>query len=234
LLDYSKFEADSAAQVLSWAISTFGESFAIATSFQKEGMVIVDLAASVDPLVRVFTLDTGRLPEETYLMMDAVRERYGIAIEVVQPDAAEVADMVARRGLNLFYQSLENRHLCCEVRKIRPLERKLAGLQAWAAGLRREQSADRAATPKVEKVDGRVKINPLADWTADQVDRYIAERGVPLHPLYARGYNSIGCEPCTRALEPGENGRAGRWWWEQDQKKECGIHVSADGLVRRA
>ena len=118
--------------------------------------------------------------------------------------------------------------------KFVPLERKLAGLQAWATGLRREQTEDRAATPKVQEVDGRVKINPLADWTAAQVDQYIAERGVILHPLYARGFGSIGCAPCTRALEPGESERAGRWWWEQDDRKECGIHISAAGVVRRA
>jgi phosphoadenylyl-sulfate reductase (thioredoxin) len=120
------------------------------------------------------------------------------------------------------------------VRKVRPLERKLAGLQAWATGLRREQSPERAATPKVEWTDGRVKINPLADWTAAQMNRYLADRDVPVHPLYARGFASIGCAPCTRALEPGESGRAGRWWWELDEKKECGIHIGADGVARRA
>jgi len=233
-MDYSSFEGVSAAEILSWALSTFGDSFAIATSFQKEGMVIVDLAARIQPRVRVFTLDTGRLPQETHLMMDAVRERYGIALETVQPDVVEVAEMVAARGLNLFYQSAENRQLCCEVRKVRPLMRKLAGLQAWATGLRREQSPGRAGTPKVEKVESGVKVSPLADWTDAQVDRYIAEHNVLTHPLYEHGYASIGCAPCTRALEPGESGRAGRWWWEQDTKKECGIHISAEGLVRRA
>jgi phosphoadenosine phosphosulfate reductase len=136
--------------------------------------------------------------------------------------------------LNLFYDSPENRHLCCEVRKVRPLARKLAELEAWAVGLRREQSAERAETQKVEEIDGRVKISPLADWSLEQVDRYLAENSVPIHPLYARGYASIGCDPCTRALRPDESERAGRWWWEQDQKKECGIHVTAEGLVRRA
>lgn len=197
-------------------------------------MAIVDLAARIHPQVRVFTLDTGRLPKETHLMMDAVWERYGIAIEVVRPEAGEVARMVSERGPDLFYESVENRRLCCEVRKVRPLERKLAELRAWATGLRREQSAERAATPKVEWVDGRVKINPLADWTTSQVEGYLAARVVPMHPLYARGFESIGCAPCTRALEPGESGRAGRWWWEQGEKKECGIHIGAQGLVRHA
>ncbi len=197
-------------------------------------MVIIDMAARIDPKVRAFTLDTGRLPQEPHLMVNAVRERYGIAIDLVAPDPAEVERMVAQHGLNLFYESIGNRQLCCEIRKVRPMQRKLAGLKAWASGLRREQSLERAGVPKVQTVDGRVKINPLADWTVEQVDRYLVEHEVPVHPLYERGYASIGCEPCTRALEPGESGRAGRWWWEDSEKKECGIHVSADGLVRRA
>ncbi len=232
--NYQQFESAPAAEVLSWCIGTYGKAFAIATSFQKEGMVIIDLATRIDPQVRVFTLDTGRLPDETHFMMDKVREQYGVVIEVVRPDPAEVARMVAGYGSDLFYESIENRKLCCEVRKVRPLERKLAGLRAWATRLRREQTKDRAATPKVQLVDGRVKINPLAGWTSAQVDRYIAEHAVPLHPLYARGFGSIGCAPCTRALETGESERAGRWWWEQDDKKECGIHIGAAGLVRRA
>lgn len=197
-------------------------------------MAIVDLATRIDPRVRVFTLDTGRLPDETHVMIDAVRERYGITIEMVCPDEREVARMVLERGLNLFYESVENRRYCCEVRKVRPLERKLAGLQAWATGLRREQSAERASVPKVEYLDGRVKVNPLADWSTERLDSYLAQHKVPMHPLYARGFASIGCAPCTRALEPGETGRAGRWWWEQDEKKECGIHINAEGQVRRA
>jgi phosphoadenosine phosphosulfate reductase len=234
LTGYQQFESASAAEVLSWGIRSYGKTFAIATSFQKEGMVIIDLASRIDPQVRVFTLDTGRLPEETHFMMDKVREQYGLAVEVVHPDPAEVTAMVAGHGRDLFYESMENRRLCCEIRKVRPLERKLAGLRAWATGLRREQTEDRAATPRVQELDGRVKINPLADWTLAQVDQYIAEHAVPLHPLYARGFGSIGCAPCTRALEPGESERAGRWWWEHDDKKECGIHISAAGLVRRA
>ena len=234
MTDYQEFEVATAAEVLSWGISTYRATFAIATSFQKEGMAIIDIATRIDPQVRVFTLDTGRLPEETYQMIGTVKQRYGVAVEVVSPDAEEVARMVSGHGLNLFYDSIENRKLCCEIRKVRPLERKLAELQAWATGLRREQTADRAAVPKVQRVDGRVKINPLADWTSAQVDLYLAQHDVPLHPLYARGFGSIGCEPCTRALSPGESERAGRWWWEQDDKKECGIHVTADGLVRRA
>ncbi len=222
-----------ASEILAWATATFGNSFAIATSFQKEGMVIVDLASRLGKPIRVFTLDSGRLPEETYRMMEGVRERYGIAVEIVFPDAGDVELMVSERGPNLFYENVEARRLCCEVRKVRPLERKLRELSAWATGLRREQSETRAAIAKVEPVDGRLRISPLADWTGAEVDRYIGEHRVPVHPLYQRGYTSIGCAPCTRAVEPGENERAGRWWWEQDTRKECGIHFPADGLVRR-
>ena len=206
----------------------------MATSFQKEGMVIVDLAAAIRLNPRVFTLDTGRLPEETIEMIETVRKRYGIAVERVMPDAAEVETMVAKHGRDLFYESVENRVLCCEIRKVRPLERKLRELRAWATGLRREQSDTRAAVPKVAEIDGRIRVSPLADWSAADVENYIREHNVPVHPLYARGYTSIGCAPCTRAVKPGESERAGRWWWEQNTSKECGIHFSPDGTVRRA
>lgn len=219
---------------MAWACSEFGDEFAIATSFQKEGMVIVDLASRLRADVRVFTLETGRLPSETLSMIDTVRQRYGLNVEVVSPDPAHVRQMVEQHGADLFYESVAGRELCCEIRKVRPLAGKLQELKAWATGLRRDQSASRAAVPKVETVDGRVKICPLADWTAAQVEQYIREHDVPVHPLYALGYASIGCAPCTRPIQIGEDERAGRWWWEQDHHKECGIHISADGSVRRA
>jgi phosphoadenosine phosphosulfate reductase len=225
----------SAAELVSWALSTYGKEFAIATSFQKEGMVIVDLAwrAAGPAGCRVFTLDTGRLPEETYQMMEAVRERYGIAVETVAPLPEELERMVTVQGPNLFYRSPELRVLCCEVRKVRPFQRKLGELKAWATGLRREQSKDRADVCKAEEVDGRMRLSPLADWSTGQVDRYILDNDVPVHPLYLRGYASIGCAPCTRAVAPGEDQRAGRWWWEEQSRKECGIHFAADGKVER-
>ena len=228
-----QLETRTAAEILDWAIATYAARFAIATSFQKEDMVVVDLAARTGKPFRVFTLDTGRLPEETYHMMDVVRQRYGVMVEVVSPDPAEVDQMVARHGLNLFYQSVEFRHLCCDVRKVRPLARKLRELDAWAAGLRRQQSQTRASVAKLAEVDGRLKINPLADWTGDQVEAHIRQHHVPVHPLYVLGYQSIGCAPCTRAVEAGEDPRAGRWWWEQDAAKECGIHFTPAGVVRR-
>ena len=217
-----------------WAIDSYGEGFAIASSFQKEDMILVDLAsgASTGRLVRVFTLDTGRLPEETYQMTEQVRARYGIGVEAVFPGQEEVEGLVAAHGPNLFRISPELRHACCDARKTRPLARKLRELRAWAAGLRRQQSPTRAAIPKVEELDGVVKLSPLADWTSAQVEEYTVAHGLPVHPLYARGYASIGCAPCTRAIQPGEPERAGRWWWEEGNK-ECGIHFAADGSVRR-
>ena len=217
---------------------TFGDSFAIATGFQKEGMVLVDLAAKIAPDTgrprpRVFTLDTGRLPRETYEMMDTVRQRYGVAVEVVFPEREAVERMVAERGANLFYNSVEGRALCCRIRKVEPLERKLKELRAWATGLRRAQSDTRSAVAKIEEAEGRIKVNPLADWSTEQLEEHIRANGVPVHPLYARGYASIGCDPCTRAIMPGEGARAGRWWWEQNSHKECGIHFNPDGSVRR-
>ncbi len=232
--NFSRFEAASASEILSWAIDAFGGSFAIATSFQKEGMAILDLASRISVDVRVFTLDTGRLPDETYQMMETVRQRYGIPVEIIFPERDEVEQLVALHGPNLFYSSVPARLRCCDVRKVRPLDRKLETLKAWATGLRREQAETRARVPKVERsAAGPIKICPLADWSSARVEEYIAQHDVPVHPLYARGYTSIGCAPCTRAVQPGESERAGRWWWEEDAKKECGIHFAPDGSVQR-
>lgn len=215
------------------AVETYGDGFAVSTSFQSEGMVIVDMVARIAKHPRVITLDTGRLPAETFQMIETVRDRYGISVEVVCPDAAEVESMVTLHGPNLFYQSTAQRMLCCNIRKVRPLERKLREFKAWAVGLRRSQNELRADVPRVDLEAAPVKISPLADWTAGQVDDYIRQNDVPRHPLYARGYTSIGCDPCTRAVEAGAPERAGRWWWEQDADKECGIHFTADGRAQR-
>jgi len=198
-------------------------------------MVIVDLAcqAAGPGGCRVFTLDTGRLPEETYKMIEAVRERYGVAVETVSPDARDLEEMLRAHGPNLFYQSPELRQMCCEVRKLRPIARKLSELKAWASGVRRGQSETRAAVRKVEEVDGRLRLYPLADWSAEQVEQYTVEHRLPVHPLYAKGYTSIGCAPCTRAVQIGEQERAGRWWWEDQSRKECGIHFTPAGLVSK-
>ncbi len=226
-------EQATPSEILSWAGDTYGDSFAVSTSFQSEGMVIVDMLAKLVQHPRVITLDTGRLPAETYQMIETVRERYGIRVEMVYPDAVELESMVARHGPNLFYRETALRMLCCNIRKVRPLDRKLRELQAWAVGLRRSQNDSRADVRKVDTGATPVKISPLADWTPEQVDDYIRKNDVPRHPLYGRGYTSIGCDPCTRAVEAGESERAGRWWWEQDANKECGIHFTADGRVQR-
>jgi thioredoxin-dependent adenylylsulfate APS reductase len=220
--------------ILGWALETFpGDRLALATSLQDEGMVLLDMARRLDPGITVFTIDTGRLPQETLDLVDEVRERYGIRVEVVCPDAGEVSELVSEHGPNLFHRSVELRLSCCEVRKVRPLSRRLRHLDAWIAGLRREQSQTRSEVAEVE-LDavhgGIVKLNPLARWTHAQVQDYIAANHVPRNALYSRGYLTIGCAPCTRASAPGEDPRAGRWWWEQGDK-ECGINyeVQVDG-----
>ncbi|MBM3813015.1 MAG: phosphoadenylyl-sulfate reductase [Acidimicrobiia bacterium] len=223
----------SAQRLLAWALETYGRRFALCTSFQAEGTVILDIAHRISPDVRVFTIDTGRLPAETYQLIDAVRARYGIAVEIVAPDYREVEKMTTQHGVNLFYRDPSYRKLCCHVRKVRPLERKLAELDAWAVGLRREQSQERAGTEKLAVVDGRVKLSPLADWTKQQVEDYVTAHELPRHPLVNQGYPSIGCAPCTRAVLPGEEERAGRWWWETGDAKECGLHVTPDGQMQR-
>ncbi len=223
-----EFESQPAEAVLSWALSQFHPRLALSNSLQVEDMVVLDIAHKINPKVRVFTLDTGRLHQETYDMMDRVRERYGIDLEVLFPDAAEVEAMVRAKGLNLFYNSVENRHECCGVRKVKPLQRKLAELDAWVTGLRRDQWASRTNIQKVEIDEpngGLVKLNPIADWGWEQLEKYVRENNVPKHALYSKSYASIGCMPCTRPTQPNENPRAGRWWWEDDQKKECGLHV---------
>ena len=216
--------------VIAWGLDTFGDRAAIVTAMQAGGMAILDMATRVRPDVRVITVDTGRLPEQTHEFIDEVRAHYPRSQwEVLSPDADEVQDMVARRGANLFRRSVAERMLCCDVRKVRPLARALRDVDAWFTGLRRDQSDSRAATRKVA-IDhdhgGIAKISPLAHWDYQRVEQYVREHDVPHHPLYGRGYTSFGCAPCTRPSAPGEDVRAGRWWWETGAPKECGIHFS--------
>jgi phosphoadenosine phosphosulfate reductase len=218
-----------AQDVVRLAWERFGRKAALSSSFGAEDMVLIDMLMRVDSQARIVTLDTGRLPQETYNVMDATRERYGVTIEVFFPQADAVQSMVVEHGLNLFYHSVDLRKLCCGVRKTEPLKRALAGLDAWITGLRREQSVTRTAVHKIEWDESNqlIKINPLADWTQDDVWKYIRDNNVPYNALHDRGYPSIGCGPCTRAIEPGEDQRAGRWWWEHPETKECGLHVAA-------
>lgn len=228
-----RFEHATAQELLAWALDRFHPRMAISAAGGLDGMVLIDMAWRINPEVQVFTLDTGRLPPETYSLFERVRERYGIQVEFEFPDRLEVERLMKQHGPNLMYRSLDLRLECCEVRKVEPLKRKLATLDAWVAGLRREQWRTRKSIAKVEldrDHGGIVKINPLADWTLDRVRDYIHQRDVPYHELFDHGYTSIGCAPCTRAVMPGEPERAGRWWWEQDTDKECGIHCSVQLL----
>ncbi len=223
----------TAEEIVAWSIAEYGRDLAVCTSFQKAGAVILDMAIKIDPGVRVFTLDTGRLPEETYEMMEMIRQHYGVQVETVSPETNEVEAMVTRHGPNLFRREVPLRMLCCKIRKVRPLGRKLKGFRAYMVGLRRGQNPLRAALPLVDTSSALAKISPLLDWSKKDVESYIARNGVPVHPLYDQGYTSIGCGPCTRAPMPGEDERAGRWWWEQDAEKECGIHFTPDGRAER-
>lgn len=215
-------------EIVRWGLEIFGDRVAIVTSLQIDTMAILDMAYRIDPHVRVITVDTGRLPEATLGFLDEVRAHYPEARwRVLLPDHREVEELVERKGANLFYESVSMRFLCCHIRKVRPLVGALRGLDAWFTGLRRDQWASRAAIKKVEldhDHGGIVKLNPLADWTEEEVWDYLADNGVPVHPLYEQGYTSIGCAPCSRPIKAGEDRRAGRWWWEKDAPKECGMN----------
>lgn len=225
-------ESKTAEEILTWAVGQFHPRLTISASFgAPEGMALIHMLHGIDATTRVFVLDTGRLPGATYDLIDRVRDRYDKPVEVVFPDHAEVEAMVREKGMNLFYESPSNRKLCCRVRKVLPMRRHLTGFDAYVTGLRRDQNANRADARKVE-IDSAngdlVKINPLADWTHDRVMDYVREHGVPINRLHEKNYPSIGCEPCTRSVAPGADPRSGRWWWESDDTKECGLHLDDD------
>jgi len=227
--DLTHLENKTAEEILAWANETFGARAALASSFGLEDMVLIDMIANVKGTIAVFTLDTGRLHEETYQTMDRVRNRYGLEIKVYFPDREAVEHLVLTKGLYSFRESVDNRKECCRIRKVEPLNRALNDLDAWITGLRREQSITRTDIPKVEEDRDHpplVKINPLANWSLDQVEAYIQAHNVPVNPLHRKNFPSIGCEPCTRAVQEGEDVRAGRWWWENPEHKECGLHRS--------
>ena len=222
-------EGKSPQAVLEWALSEFHPRLGLSSSFGAEDMVLIDMLHRINPEARVFTLDTLRLPTGTYTLMDQVRARYGVELKAYYPDMTQMADMVEKHGFNLFYKSEELRKLCCGIRKVEPLERALSGLDAWVSGMRRDQAVMRNNVGKVEldaAHGNRIKLNPLAEWTWEQVWDYISEHQVPYNELHDKGFPSIGCEPCTRAVSPVEDPRAGRWWWELDpNSKECGLHL---------
>jgi phosphoadenosine phosphosulfate reductase len=234
----SKFTADQIQQlnenlktpqeVLKWSLDNLHPRIAMASSFGAEDVVVIDMMMKINPKSRIFTLDTGRLNQETYDVMDEIRKKYDINIEVMFPDQNEVEQMVRVNGLNLFYNSAGNRKLCCGIRKVHPLNRMLSTLDGWITGLRADQTEVRLKANKIEideQHNGIIKINPIIEWTWEQTWDYIKKNNIPYNKLHDNGYPSIGCEPCTRAIKPGEPLRAGRWWWESDSQKECGLHA---------
>ena len=230
VVEHDALESANAREILTWAVENFHPRLTISASFgAPEGMVLIDMLHRLDPSTRVFVLDTGRLHPATYDLIDRMRDRYDKNVEVVFPNADEVEEMVREKGMNLFYESHENRKHCCRVRKVLPMRRHLTNFDAYITGLRRDQNANRADARKIE-VDSAngdlVKINPLADWTHEQVIDYVAEHNVPTNRLHQQNYPSVGCEPCTRSIAPGADPRSGRWWWESDELKECGLHVT--------
>lgn len=234
LIGRGEMESWDAQKILTWALENFHPRLALSASFgAPEGMVLLDMMHKLDPTSRVFVLDTGRLAQATHELVDRVREHYGKQVEMLFPRAEDVQEMVRDSGVNLFYDSLEKRKLCCRIRKVEPMRRHLATLDAYVTGLRRDQNVTRSDTKKVlidDSYRGIVKLNPIADWTQDEVWQYVRKHDVPVNRLHQSGYPSVGCEPCTRAIAAGEDERAGRWWWESPDTKECGLHEQGSGI----
>ena len=217
----------TAEQIIKAVYQEFGSKIVFASSLGEEDQVITDMIARVAPGIEIFTLDTGRLHQETYDLLAKTQKKYPqLNFKIYFPDSTKVEEMVRTKGINLFYESVENRKLCCGIRKVEPLTRALAHADAWITGLRRNQAVTRADLNVVEwdEANKKIKINPLLDWTLERVHQYIKEYKVDVNPLHAKGFISIGCAPCTRAVKPGEDIRAGRWWWENPDQKECGLH----------
>jgi phosphoadenosine phosphosulfate reductase len=208
-----------------------------ASSFGAEDMVLLDLVHRLGTDIEIFTLDTGRLHQETHDLIARAQQVYRLPVRILSPEAAELEPFVTQHGINAFYDSVELRKRCCAIRKLAPLQRALQGKALWITGLRREQSVTRTDVEVLafDTANGLMKLNPLADWSEADVWAYVHRYDVPTSALHARGYPSIGCAPCTRAVKPGEDARAGRWWWEQPASRECGLHVDGQGrLVRKA
>ncbi len=214
-------------EVIKYFLEKFKNKIALSSSLGAEDQVLTHMITSIDKSTEIFTLDTGRYFQETYDLIDETNKKYDIKIQVYFPDAHQVEDMVNEKGVNLFYDSVENRKLCCKIRKLEPLKRAFKGLDVWICGLRQSQSITRINTKLVEwdEKNKLIKVNPLIEWSEKQVWNYIKKNDVPYNVLHDKGYPSIGCKPCTRAIKPGEDLRAGRWWWEEPENKECGLHI---------
>ena len=221
-----KFKDKDPQEIIAYFTGLFKDRIALSSSMGAEDQVLTEMVISVSPDTKIFTLDTGRLFPETYDLIDRTSKKYKTKIEVYFPSAKKVQQMVNEKGINLFFESVENRKLCCNIRKIEPLKRAFEGLDAWICGLRAEQSVTRQNIGVVEWDENNqlVKINPLAFWSENMVWDYIKQKRIPYNPLHDKGFPSIGCYPCTRAIELGEDVRAGRWWWENPETKECGLH----------
>jgi phosphoadenosine phosphosulfate reductase len=221
-----QLESKSPEDVLRFFLTEYAGKIALSSSLSIEDQVLTDLIVKIDKSARIFTLDTGRLFPETYSLIDKTNLKYGIKLEVFFPDYKEVEKLVKAEGINLFYNGIEQRKACCRVRKLDPLKRAFQGLEVWICGLRREQSVTRQNIQLVEwdENNGLIKLNPLINFTEAEVWDYIKKQGVPYNKLHNEGFPSIGCQPCTRAVKDGEDIRAGRWWWENPEQKECGLH----------
>lgn len=212
--------------VLDYMFNSFEGKVGFSTSLGVEDQVITHMLQAINKSVYIFTLDTGRLFPETYDLLDLTNKKYDLQIQVFFPEADKVQEMVNSKGINLFYDSIENRQLCCSVRKLEPLKRAFSGLDAWICGLRKGQASTRKDMRTIEwdQKNGLIKVNPLINWSIEQVWEYIRENKVPYNKLHDKGFPSIGCQPCTRAVMEGEDIRAGRWWWENPDTRECGLH----------
>ena len=221
-----RYKNSTAEELLGDFLLEYKGQIALSSSLGLEDQVLTHMICGVDKETKIFTLDTGRLFPETYDLIHRTNNKYGIRLSVYFPEAAQVEAMVNGKGINLFYESIENRKECCGIRKIQPLKRAFAGLQVWICGLRREQSVTRKDMQAIEWDDsnGLIKLNPLIEWNETQVRDYIKMNKIPYNPLHDKGFPSIGCQPCTRAVMEGEDIRAGRWWWENPETKECGLH----------
>ena len=221
-----RFGTATPQDLLTFLAGEYPGRVAFSTSLGAEDQVITDIIGRLNLPVRIFTLDTGRLFQETYDLIDITSKKYGIPIEIIFPEAGAVEQMVRKDGINLFYDSVENRQRCCRIRKIEPLKRALEGMSVWITGMRKEQSVTRTLTPLAEYDPAYrlIKVNPLIYWTMDEVWAYLRKNHVPVSDLHAKGYPSIGCLPCTRPVGPGEDLRSGRWWWELPEFRECGLH----------
>ena len=222
----TELENKTPQEILRFCLERFKGSIALSSSLGLEDQVLTDMVVKIDASTTIFTLDTGRLFPETYDLIDRTCSKYNVKIRIYFPNHEDVEEMVNEKGINLFYHSVENRKECCRIRKLVPLKRAFQGLDAWICGLRRDQSVTRKDMQTVEwdETNGLIKINPLINWSEQDAWDYVNEHSVPVNPLHKKGYPSIGCLPCTRAIEPGEDVRAGRWWWENPETKECGLH----------